>query len=707
MIIDSGIVTGSLQVIGNTEVTGSLKVTAGITGSLNGNADTATSASYADQANSAINALTASYLSGYVSPFPFTGSAIVSGSLIITGSTASSEGFIGALQGNADTSTSSSYATNASNSVTAISASSIPYSGLTGTVPTWNQDTTGNASTATSASYAANATSASYALNSTNATNVSNASTVSSITGNTGLLRDRLAASSQIDSLTSSNFRTTLFGSSTGGYQISTARWGSVPTLLSGRVGAYGTMVAWAGSDTQGFLAVDYNSAAAAIGGGNSDLINWTKNLAFADGTGGVSGTWGIGITGNAGTATTLQTARTINGVSFNGSANISVSRLYDSGGSGNYISFSSGNEFETYDSAGSLMNMYLNYSGGASSLLGPSGNIILHAGNYNNYAPTLTGTGASGTWGISVTGTAGGVSWGNVSSKPSYIMYYQGFTLDANTMDTNSTGFTYANNAPWTGPIVKFSTGGGYDLQLNSNYGNGQGISYRTRNGDGGTNNPWYRLYSDSYRPYADEAGYAGYSTSVELTGGNYIWFNGSGYHNVRMSESYGIVMNMISHPWHVQVVNGSFMVGTTAAGGNYGIGNGYFTGDVTAYYSDKRLKHNLNLIDKAVDKVKLLNGYTYQHNELGQELLKENPHKIHAGLIAQEVQAVLPEVVTIAPFDLDGYDEHGNGVSRSGENYLTIKYERIVPLLVEAIKEQQTQIDELKELVNKLINK
>jgi hypothetical protein len=44
-------------------------------------------------------------------------------------------------------------------------------------------------------------------------------------------------------------------------------------------------------------------------------------------------------------------------------------------------------------------------------TLTGPGGNVILHAGNYNSYAPTLTGTGASGTWGINVTGNAANVT--------------------------------------------------------------------------------------------------------------------------------------------------------------------------------------------------------------------------------------------------------------------------------------------------------
>jgi hypothetical protein len=113
---------------------------------------------------------------------------------------------------------------------------------------------------------------------------------------------------------------------------------------------------------------------------------------------------------------------------------------------------------------------------------------------------PTRTGGNASGTWGINITGNAGSassVAWGNVSSKPSNIMYYQGFTLDANTMDSNSTGFTYSVNAPATGPIARFSAGGGYDLWLNAAYGASSNLFFRTRNGDNGTLNPWRALAS------------------------------------------------------------------------------------------------------------------------------------------------------------------------------------------------------------------
>jgi hypothetical protein len=149
---------------------------------------------------------------------------------------------------------------------------------------------------------AANFSGSSSGTNTGDQTSVSgNAGTVSSITGNTGLMVNRLTPTSLIDGLTTSNFRSTLFGTSSNGAAISAARWNSVPTPLSGMT-MYGTMIAWSGdSDTHGFVSTNYETPGVTVGGGYGNFISWTKRLAFSDGTG-VSGTWAISISGNADT---------------------------------------------------------------------------------------------------------------------------------------------------------------------------------------------------------------------------------------------------------------------------------------------------------------------------------------------------------------------------------------------------------------------
>jgi hypothetical protein len=97
---------------------------------------------------------------------------------------------------------------------------------------------------------------------------------------------------------------------------------------------------------------------------------------------------------------------------------------------------------------------------------------------------------------------------------------------------------------------------------------------------------------------------------------------------------------------------------------------GNFISPGNVTAY-SDIRLKEDLEPIPDAIEKVQSLTGYTYTRIDSGQR---------QTGLIAQEVQKVLPEAVM------------DNG------EHLSLAYGNMVGLLIEAIKAQQVQIDELR---------
>lgn len=122
---------------------------------------------------------------------------------------------------------------------------------------------------------------------------------------------------------------------------------------------------------------------------------------------------------------------------------------------------------------------------------------------------------------------------------------------------------------------------------------------------------------------------------------------------------------------------------------------------GEVTAYSSDRRLKENIKNIPDALDKVLRLNGVTFSWMDKTKDIGFCVPNKDDVGVIAQEVQAVLPEAVRFAPFDRD---EKGN--SRSGEDYLTVQYEKLTALLIEAVKDQQKMIDELKDRVSFLEN-
>jgi hypothetical protein len=133
---------------------------------------------------------------------------------------------------------------------------------------------------------------------------------------------------------------------------------------------------------------------------------------------------------------------------------------------------------------------------------------------------------------------------------------------------------------------------------------------------------------------------------------------------------------------------VNNNVQVLSLGAGtaGSGTVGEIRATNQVSAYYSsDRRLKENITNITNALDKVEQLNGVEYDWTE---EYIKAHGgedgyfvRKHDIGLIAQEVEKVLPEIV-----------------AENNEGFKAIKYERIVALLIEAVKDLNDQIKELK---------
>jgi len=110
--------------------------------------------------------------------------------------------------------------------------------------------------------------------------------------------------------------------------------------------------------------------------------------------------------------------------------------------------------------------------------------------------------------------------------------------------------------------------------------------------------------------------------------------------------------------------------------------------SGTITAWYSDERLKKNIEIIKDCIYKVQSMTGIYYTINKVAEKYGYDDYNR-QVGLIAQQIESFAPEIIKPAPFDIDK-----NGNSKSGENYLTVQYEKIIPILVQAIKEQQERI-------------
>jgi hypothetical protein len=106
--------------------------------------------------------------------------------------------------------------------------------------------------------------------------------------------------------------------------------------------------------------------------------------------------------------------------------------------------------------------------------------------------------------------------------------------------------------------------------------------------------------------------------------------------------------------------------------------------TGDVVAFASsDERLKDNLLPISNSLEKVGQLKGYEFDWND------KQEVHSGHdVGVIAQEVEKVVPEIVE----------------TREHDGYKAVKYEKLVPLLINAINDLKAEIEELKDINKKV---
>ena len=358
-----------------------------------------------------------------------------------------------------------------------------------------------------------------------------------------------------------------------------------------------------------------------------------------------------------------------------------------------------------TYDSANGLWTISTSSSSTAFTVTSTttsnsttSGALIVSGGAGiagNVYAQSFQGpignaAASTGTF-TTVTATTSVTSPSYINTGAGYTGYFTG-AIGANTANTGafttltSTGGaingTVGASTPTTGAFTTVTASNATGPQITLSGGTSNWINIGTTTGVAA---PAFTTRSVGSKLVLYEnigAASAGYAIGIESST---MWFSSdttsSGFKWYGGTTSYGTLTNS-----GLYVVAG-LGVGTASSGTT---GEIRATNQITAYYSDKRLKDIKGKIPNALDKLELLDGVLYTQNKFAEQFGYKN-YDMQVGVIAQQVKEVLPEAIKPAPFDID---ENGNSIS--GENYLTVQYEKLVPLLIEAIKELREEVRE-----------
>jgi hypothetical protein len=516
-------------------------------------------------------------------------------------------------------------------------------------------------------------------------------------------MTDRLTPSGFIDGLTTTNFRSTLFGTTTTAAAIATARWNTTPSVLSG-LGLYSTMIAWGASDTQGFLAVDYNGANARIGGGNGNNINWTSVLLHSSNytsyapslTGsGASGTWGINVTGTAGSETLATVAGrgavTSTGVTFNGGITIS---------DGNVEMY----KFQSVDMSNTGVYSTSNYYP-VLIPVGTEGTYIQIQNNLSTNVPSWATHGSGFT--LNLRWLTNGSGWGTTAVKRKVFQWHERFN-NARICG----GITQMGNS--SQEVVWLRGGGRYSFFFSRNTtAYPQSGSY-TANFE--TVSPTSSVVNDVWNAasgteiyyastvYADSlyTGYGnGYHVSMKpTTGATFNIGSSTGNRGITgpfVNATYDGTANTTSVPiffncesFHV-FCNYDQKMRIEATYGDMHLRGYIYQGNTN--WSDLRMKQNLQKITDPLTKISAINGYTFEWREwTGYRNTPEIMERINdAGLIAQEVEAVLPAIVE----------------TDTRRDQKSMNYNGIIALHTEGIKELIAQNQALQARVTELENR
>jgi len=234
--------------------------------------------------------------------------------------------------------------------------------------------------------------------------------------------------------------------------------------------------------------------------------------------------------------------------------------------------------------------------------------------------------------------------------------------------ISVNSTtgGVTVTNSAPNVTTNLS-TTANGTSLTINSSDGTNASIP-------AATTSAWGAMTDE------DKSKLNGIAAGANLITNNNQLSNGAGYitgiSSANVTTALGFTPYNATNPAGYTTYTSNQATNTNS---NVTFGTVSATGDVVAYASsDKRLKDNIVNIENPIEKVQKLNGVTWDWNSNADELQQSLPN---VGVIAQEVEEVFPQLV----------HDRENG-------YKGVDYAKLTGLLIEAVKEQQKQIDELK---------
>ena len=227
-----------------------------------------------------------------------------------------------------------------------------------------------------------------------------------------------------------------------------------------------------------------------------------------------------------------------------------------------------------------------------------------------------------------------------------------------------------------WDGSTIWTSTNDGAGSGLDADTLDGvQGSNYMGKVGSYWNANTWLQFSSTHGLYYPNNNSYHVYLDGAYLR-----------IQNSANSNGIKIITNNSSQRGFLYADNGS-NIGLLNSGGSWSLkcdnsGNVTATGNVTAY-SDLRIKENIRTVDNALDKVQSMRGVYFDRKDTG---------KASVGVIAQEIEQILPEVVETQDTRTD---ENKDGLS----DLKTVSYGNIVGVLIEAIKELRAEVAELKE--------